>query len=100
MKNASLPQVSKNIRVNIFETIIQDKDLNHLNNDKVAVEYNFIEKILQYNRWYTERQISYINKTIKYIDEYNNNTDKNYLIKLYNYNKKKCVNWFRKYNIY
>ena len=88
------------IYFNIFETIIQDKDLNHLNNDKVAVEYNFIEKILQYNRWYTERQISYINKTIKYIDEYNNNTDKNYLIKLYNYNKKKCVNWCRKYNIY
>lgn len=89
------------IYFNIFETIIQDKDLNHLNNDKVAVEYNFIEKILEYNRWYTERQISYINKTIKYIDEYNNNTDnKNYLIKLYNYNKKKCVNWCRKYNIY
>ena len=80
------------IYFNIFETIIQDKDLNHLNNDKVAVEYNFIEKILEYNRWYTERQISYINKTIKYIDDYNNNTDKNYLIKLYNYNKKKCVN--------
>ena len=88
------------IYFNIFETIIQDKDLNHLNNDKVAVEYNFIEKILEYNRWYTERQISYINKTIKYIDEYNNNTDKNYLIKLYNHNKKKCVNWCRKYNIY
>ena len=88
------------IYFNIFETIIQDKDLNHLNNDKVAVEYNFIEKILEYNRWYTERQISYINKTIKYIDDYNNNTDKNYLIKLYNYNKKKCVNWCRKYNIY
>ena len=88
------------IYFNIFETIIQDKDLNHLNNDKVAVEYNFIEKILEYNRWYTERQISYINKTIKYIDDYNNNIDKNYLIKLYNYNKKKCVNWCRKYNIY
>jgi len=93
-----------NIYLQIFKKIIENKDLNYLNSDVINVENNFIKKIIDYNKWYTTRQTNYIDKTINYIEEYTQNVDENYeekyLIKLYNSNKKKCINWCKKYNIY
>tara|TARA_B110000211_G_scaffold148620_2_gene169266 strand:- start:2137 stop:3309 length:1173 start_codon:yes stop_codon:yes gene_type:complete len=85
--------------LNILKEIIITKKLHYLNNDDIIVQYKFIEKILNYNKWYTKRQISYINKTIYYINKYKNNNDINYLNNLYKNNKKNCIEWCKTYNL-
>tara|TARA_B100000780_G_scaffold131386_2_gene92117 strand:+ start:1111 stop:2379 length:1269 start_codon:yes stop_codon:yes gene_type:complete len=110
----------------ILKNIIITKNLELLNNKNINTPYNFIHKIYNYNKWYTQRQISYINKTINYInifiDDENNkknnivNGEKNKIVNgeksnivnshinfffnnLYNLNKKSCIEWCKNYKI-
>ena len=110
----------------ILKNIIITKNLELLDNKNINTSFNFIHKIYNYNKWYTQRQISYINKTINYINifiddenskkksivnnEKNNivNDEKNNIINsninfffnnLYNSNKKSCIEWCKNYKI-
>jgi 23S rRNA U2552 (ribose-2'-O)-methylase RlmE/FtsJ len=85
--------------INIFKNIIITKNLDFLNNNSIIVQYDFIHKILDYNNWYTERQISYIDKTIEYINKYKDNKTKNHLNKIYIINKELCIDWCKTYNL-
>jgi 23S rRNA U2552 (ribose-2'-O)-methylase RlmE/FtsJ len=89
--------------IEMFKKIIINKDLNILHDNNIVPPYDLVEDILNYNKWYTERQINYINKTIDLIEYFNNNpneNEKDYLKKLYNHNKKYCLNWCLNYNIF
>ncbi len=88
------------IFLQIFRNVIENNNLDYLNNNNIIIEYNFITKILIYNKWYTDRQVNYINKTIMYIHKYNKNDDKYFLQNIYNNNKKMCIDWCNKYNIF
>ena len=102
--------------LNILKNIIITKNLELLNNNNIVIPYQFLYKIFIYNKWYTERQINYINKTIDYIDQFknlnqeennssiinnknNNKNDIEFFNDMYDINKKVCINWCKKYNI-
>jgi 23S rRNA U2552 (ribose-2'-O)-methylase RlmE/FtsJ len=85
--------------LNILRNIIITKNLDILNNNNIIVKLDFIDKILNYNKWYTKRQISYINKTIEYINEYKKYNNRDYLNNIYNLNKKCCIEWCKIYNL-
>lgn len=83
---------------NLFELIIKSKDLNNLNNYKAP--FKFLKHITNYNRFYTNRQIEYIKKTIKLINDVNiSNNKKNVMLKYYNENKRYALEWCNNYNI-
>lgn len=95
----------------ILKNIIITKNLELLNNNNIIVSFHFLYKIYNYNKWYTNRQINYITKTINYIDQYKNlnQNDKQDIVNsnnidffnnLYHINKKLCIQWCKKYNIY
>tara|TARA_Y100001970_G_scaffold292480_1_gene433932 strand:+ start:2059 stop:3234 length:1176 start_codon:yes stop_codon:yes gene_type:complete len=85
--------------LNILKNIIINKNLEFLNNNNIIVQFQFIEKILNYNKWYTNRQISYIDKTITYINEYKVKNNIDYLNNLYQLNKDYCIDWCKTYNL-
>lgn len=85
--------------LNILKNIIITKNLEFLNNNNIIVQFKFIEKILNYNRWYTKRQISYIDKTINYINEYKTTNNIDYLNNIYYLNRYYCIEWCKKYNL-
>ena len=83
----------------IFKNIIITKNLNLLNDN---IPYKFIKFITEYNKFYTNRQILYIQNTLNLIKKIDTNQilDKNIFLKgLYNSNKKYAVNWCNNYNI-
>ena len=51
----------------LFKKIIINKDLKILDNENAP--YKFLKHITNYNKFYTERQIKYINKTIELINK-------------------------------
>jgi 23S rRNA U2552 (ribose-2'-O)-methylase RlmE/FtsJ len=82
-----------------FKNIIVTKNLNLLD---VSIPYKFIKLISEYNKFYTERQILYIQNTLSLIEKINNNEifdAKLFLKELYNTNKKYAVNWCMNYSI-
>lgn len=82
-----------------FKNIIVTKNLNLLDD---SIPYKFIKLISEYNKFYTERQILYIQNTLSLIEKINNNEifdTKLYLKELYNTNKKYAINWCKNYNI-
>ena len=84
---------------NILKNIIITKNLNLLDD---SLPYKFIKQITEYNKFYTERQIKYINKTIELIEKIKNNEvfdDKLYLKNIYNENKRYSIEWCKHYNI-
>lgn len=90
----------------LFKKIIINKDLKILDNENAP--YKFLKHITNYNKFYTERQIKYINKTIELINKlkiHNNKNnkeiinDKMFLKNIYNINKKYAVEWCNNYNI-
>ena len=85
--------------IDILKKIIITKNLDYLNNNNIIVQFEFIDKILNYNKWYTERQISYIDKTIEYINQYKVKKNKDYLSNIYNINKELCISWCKTYNL-
>lgn len=85
--------------IDILKKIIITKNLDYLNNNNIIVQFEFIDKILNYNKWYTERQISYIDKTIEYINQYKVKKNKDYLSNIYNTNKELCISWCKTYNL-
>ena len=85
--------------LNILKNIIITNNLELLNNNNIIVQFQFIEKILNYNKWYTKRQISYIDKTINYINEYKNKNNIDFLKKIYYSNKSYCIEWCKIYNL-
>ena len=87
-----------NIIVNL-KNIIIEKNLELLENDNISVPYTFLKEIYNYNKWYTNRQINYINKTIDLIETTTNENKNDLLTELYNSNKKKCIEWCKNYNI-
>jgi hypothetical protein len=102
----NLTELDKSITsyIDTFKNIIIHRDLTILhNNNNLVLPYTFIKNILDYNKWYTKRQINYIKKTIELIEYFNNDseeTEKDYLKILYNKNKIDCVNWCLNYKIY
>ena len=87
---------------NIIENlkkIIIEKKLELLENDNISIPYNFLKEIYNYNKWYTNRQIKYINKTIDLIETTTNENKNDLLADIYNSNKKKCIEWCKNYNI-
>ena len=84
---------------NILKNIIITKNLNLLDD---SLPYKFIKQITEYNKFYTDRQIKYINKTIELIEKIKNNEvfdDKLYLKNIYNENKRYSIEWCKHYNI-
>ena len=58
--------------------------------------------ITEYNKFYTNRQILYIQNTLDLILKINNNTifnEKLFLKEIYNNNKKYVIKWCENYNI-
>ena len=83
----------------VFKNIITTKNLFLLDD---SIPYKFIKHITDYNKFYTDRQILYIQNTLTLIKKIKDNEvfDKNlYLKELYNNNKKYAVNWCNYYNI-
>jgi len=94
IKNKSLNKYKKK-----FKSIIITKNLNLLND---SIPYNFYKVITEYNKFYTERQILYIQNTVNLIEKINNNeifNSKLFLKELYNFNKEYAVNWCKNYSI-
>mgnify|MGYP006159385887 CR=1 FL=1 len=84
----------------LFKNIILSKNLNLLQNENAP--YKFLKHISNYNKFYTNRQINYINKTINLIKKVNycdNSNEKQYLKDIYNTNKQYAVEWCNHYNI-
>lgn len=82
-----------------FKNIIVTQNLNLLDD---SIPYKFIKLISEYNKFYTERQILYIQNTLSLIEKINNNEifdAKLFLKELYNTNKKYAVNWCMNYSI-
>ena len=88
----------KNFYFDIFKEIIIKNDINILNKYNILINKDFLQNILNYNIWYSNRQIKYINNTINLIQTINK--DNNYDLKpLYNDNKTHCINWCKNYDI-
>ena len=85
----------------LFKNIILSKDLKLLKNENPP--YKFLKHITNYNKYYTERQIKYINKTIELINKINSNNEiineRLFLKNIYNLNKKYAIEWCKNYNI-
>jgi len=88
----------------LFKKIILSKDLRLLENENAP--YRFLKHITNYNKYYTDRQIRYINKTIELINKINKINSSNEIINerlflknIYNSNKKYAIEWCRNYNI-
>ena len=85
----------------LFKNIILSKDLKLLKNENPP--YKFLKHITNYNKYYTERQIKYINKTIELINRINSNNEiineRLFLKNIYNFNKKYAIEWCKNYNI-
>jgi 23S rRNA U2552 (ribose-2'-O)-methylase RlmE/FtsJ len=85
----------------LFKNIILSKDLKLLKNENPP--YKFLKHITNYNKYYTERQIKYINKTIELINKINSNneiiSERLFLKNIYNFNKKYAIEWCKNYNI-
>lgn len=83
----------------LFKNIILTQNLDLLNNENAS--YKFIKLILNYNKFYTDRQIKYINKTISLIEDSikDNFDEKSNLKKIYNENTKHAIEWCKYYNI-
>ena len=65
-------------------------------------ELRNIEFVTNYNKFYTERQIKYIDKTIELINEMDSSkviNEKLFLKNIYNSNKKYAIEWCNNYNI-
>ena len=83
----------------VFKNIITTKNLSLLDD---SIPYKFIKHITEYNKFYTDRQILYIQSTLTLIKKIKENKvfDKNlYLKELYNNNKKYALNWCNYYSI-
>ena len=88
----------------LFKEIILSKDLRLLENENAP--YRFLKHITNYNKYYTDRQIRYINKTIELINKINKINSNNEIINerlflknIYNSNKKYAIEWCKNYNI-
>ncbi len=88
----------------LFKEIILSKDLRLLENENAP--YRFLKHITNYNKYYTDRQIRYINKTIELISKINKINSNNEIINerlflknIYNSNKKYAIEWCKNYNI-
>lgn len=88
----------------LFKEIILSKDLRLL--EKEYAPYRFLKHITNYNKFYANRQIKYINCTIDLINKINNINSHNEIInerlflkKIYNSNKKYAIEWCNNYNI-
>jgi len=90
-----------------FKEIIQKNDINLIENYNISVDYNFIKSLIDYNSFYVDRQIYYIEKTLSIIEHIKNTNNinnreevlNNYLRNLYNLNKNKCITWCKTYSI-
>ena len=84
----------------LFKNIILNKDLKLLENENAP--YKFLKHVTNYNKFYTERQIKYIDKTIELINEMDSSkviNEKLFLKNIYNSNKKYAIEWCNNYNI-
>ena len=83
----------------ILKNIILTKNLNLLDD---SLPYKFIKLITNYNQFYTDRQIKYIQKTLNLIKTIENKKDLNdkfFLQDIYTKNKKHAIEWCQYYNI-
>tara|TARA_R110001592_G_scaffold164942_1_gene399082 strand:- start:71 stop:1306 length:1236 start_codon:yes stop_codon:yes gene_type:complete len=101
----------KNIKINFylraFKEIIQKNDISLIEDYNIMVDYDFIKSLIDYNNFYVDRQIYYIEKTLSIIEHIKNTNNinnreevlNNYLRNLYNLNKNKCITWCKTYSI-
>ena len=67
--------------------------------DKISFDVDMLSSLVNYNTYYTLRQIYYIERTIKYINVYSNKSSDNSINTILTHHAVKSKKWCEKYNL-
>lgn len=98
--NFKLDKDTKKVRSTLFQLIVNYSD-EYIKNffETIPFDINILTHLVNYNIYYTLRQIYYIERTIQYINIFSNKQNEDLMHKILDYHANKSKKWCIKYNL-
>lgn len=98
--NFKYNKVTQQIRSIIFQLIVNYSEDNIKKYfDSIPFDVNTLINLVNYNVYYSIRQIYYIERTIQYINTFSNKQNENMINNILTHHAKKSKKWCEKYNL-